>query len=126
MKKLVLFFALFLTVNCFATINYTCRVRNFQIDLEIDNNTDSASTFAQMRDMFNYQILFFDYVKFTETMGNKTLFHFYPAQNNVQKVLLTFITEDIQNQERYLPGFIDLSMGVSGTIYDVLDCRKRF
>jgi hypothetical protein len=126
MKSFIISLSLILSINAFATIDYTCRVRNYQIDLEIDNETDGSSTFAQMRDLFNYQILFFDYVKFTETMGDKTLYHFYPSQNNVQKVLLTFRTEDIKNQERYLPGFIDLSMGVSGTIYDIVDCRKKF
>lgn len=117
MKKLILLASLFLSFSSFAkSVQYTCVVRYYQIDITIDG----LSTSMFFKDRMSHQTLYVGYVSRIETQGNFQKYYFYPT--NGHESVLTFNAEDIANEAARTSGWIDGNFGEM--VYDSFSCFK--
>lgn len=117
MKKIILLLSLLMCFSSFAeSIQYTCAVRYYQIDITLDG----ASTSMFFKDRMSHETLYVGYVSHIETQGNFQKYYFYPS--NGRESILTFNAEDIANQADRTSGWIDGHFGVM--IYDSFICNK--
>jgi hypothetical protein len=107
MKKLILLMLL-LSNSVFArSQNYECRVfGGFDVSL----NLDTTSTHMYLIDRMQRQTIFQDYVKVIRSVGEETVFYFYPTDGS--ESTLSFKTSDIENYPKRLSGEIYFYLGM--------------
>lgn len=117
MKKLILTALFLFTSSVFArSADYSCRVRQYNIDL---NLTQDTSTSLFFRD--GYDVLGVGYAGWVEKAGAKTNYHFY--LNQYSPMILTFKTQDTEDLPQKLVGWIDVHAPFF-VLWDELVCRR--
>ena len=105
-----------MSTHAFSYTDYTCRVRQYQVDM-----TQTQDTSTSMRFMDRHETLALSYAGCVEKSGSDSIYHFYPGQFGT--IDITFKTQDT----------IDLPEKLTGTIYvkgnffvlwDKLECTK--
>ena len=118
MKKLILIS--FLLVSCFSfarSEDYTCRVRQYRIDLTLTQDTSTSLFFRD-----GYNVLAVGYAGWVERAGVKTNYHFY--LNQYSPMILTFKSKDTEELPQKMVGWIDISAPYF-TLWDELICLRR-
>lgn len=118
MKTLILLITLLTSTISFASEDYHCSFRNYNIDIFLTND-ESTSMFITNR--FTYDTIYVGYVGWIERKAKKTNFHFY---GNSGEITLTFKNEDLTNEPDRLSGAVDADLE-GFWIVDQFKCQKR-
>lgn len=97
--------------------DYTCRVRQYRIDLTLTQDTSTSLFFRD-----GYDVLAVGYAGWVEKAGVKTNYHFY--LNQYSPMILTFKTKDTEEFPQKLVGWIDISAPFF-ILWDELLCSRR-
>lgn len=118
MKTLILITLFLLSSLAFArSEDYTCRVRQYRIDLTLTQDTSTSLFFRD-----GYDVLAVGYAGWVEKAGVNTNYHFY--LNQYSPMILTFKTKDTEELPQKLVGWIDVSAPFF-TLWDELVCIRR-
>lgn len=117
MKGIIFFALLFSSLSSLAaSADYTCHLRQYRIDLTLDDR----STHMWLTDTMYYDTIFQAYTGWVEKVNDKTNFHFYPT---VGHTVLTFKTQDTVELPAKLNGWIN-GRARGFPLWDSISCRK--
>ena len=97
--------------------NYTCRVRQYRIDLTLTQDTSTSLFFTD-----GYDINAIGYAGWIEKSQEETRYHFYSSRYS--PMILTFKTKETQELPENIVGWIDVSAPFF-SLWDKLICKRR-